>query len=68
VTFLDDPPDLGTDQLGRGFAVWLMLERGRQTLVRRRDNADRPERIAHPPAQDHVPRDLGDLLKIVFGT
>jgi hypothetical protein len=45
-----------------------MLERGRQTLVRRRDNADRPERIAHPPAQDHVPRDLGDLLKIVFGT
>jgi hypothetical protein len=25
-----------------------MLERGRQTLVRRRDNADRPERIAHP--------------------
>jgi hypothetical protein len=45
-----------------------MLERGRQTLVRRRDNADRPERNAHPPAQDHVPRDLGDLLKIVFGT
>ena len=68
VAFLDDPPDLGIDQLGSGLAVWLMLERRRQTLVLRRDKADRPERIAHSPAQDHVPRDLGDLLKIVFGT
>src|SRR5207342_3968440 len=67
VALLDDAPDLGIDQLRGGLAVWLVLERRRQTLVLRRDEADRPERIAHPPAQDHVARDFGDLLKIVFG-
>src|SRR6185369_17178715 len=68
VALVDDATDFHINQLGGCLAVGLMLERRREAGVLWIDKADRAERLAHPPAQDHVTRDICDLLEIVLGT
>jgi hypothetical protein len=43
LALFDDPLDLGVDQLRRRVAVGLLLERRREPLVLRGDEADRAE-------------------------
>ena len=66
VRLVDDPPDLAVDHLLRRLGD--LRDAGQQrALGVGRDHGDRPDRLAHPPAADHLARDPGQLLDVGLG-
>ncbi len=63
VGLVDDPPHLAVDQLLRGLGD-LRDARQQRALRVGRDHGDRADRVAHPPAADHLARDPGELLDV----
>ena len=66
VRLVDDPPHLAVDQLLRGLGD-LRDARQQRALGVGRDHGDRADRLAHPPAADHLARDPGQLLDVGLG-
>ncbi len=66
VRVLDDPVDLLIDQR-LGVSRGLARTGKRRPLSVAGQDGDWADFLAHPPAADHLARDLGELLEVRFG-